>query len=168
MGMGRRIDAIEEVLEGGAILCRSDQGGFLMAQAVDLQEPLVGWGRVVDGLAELEGDDTILGAVDDQDGHGGFVQARSRVELAANKELNSRKEPEQLAGQDRSGRERRFQDYRAYFSARGQVCGHGRSERLPEGDDRPRSDRFRVHEILIGSVSVAVDAGFAGLPSLWP
>ena len=76
-----------------------------MAQAVDFAGTACGiGGRVVDGLAEWEGDDTILGAVDDQDGHGGFVQARSRVELAANKELNSRKEPEQLAGQDRSRR----------------------------------------------------------------
>ncbi len=65
----------EKFLEGGAVLVRGDQGGFFVAVGVDLEEVFGRTGSVVDGLAEVEGDDGVLGAVDDQEGGGDLLES---------------------------------------------------------------------------------------------
>ena len=53
-----------------------------MARGVDLEEVFGRFGGFIDGLAELEGDYGILGAVDDQDGSGDVLESGLGVELA--------------------------------------------------------------------------------------
>lgn len=56
-----------------------------MAKAVDLEKLFGSAGGVVDLLAELEGQDWVLGAVNDEDGGGNLLQIGLRVELRVNK-----------------------------------------------------------------------------------
>jgi hypothetical protein len=76
----------EEVLEGRPVLSRRNQGRFFMAIAVDLEKVFRRAGCVVDFLPELEGQDWVLGAVDDEDGRGDFFQIGLRVELGVNEQ----------------------------------------------------------------------------------
>ena len=68
------IEGREEVSEGGAVLDGRDEGGFFMAIAVDLEKVFRSASGVVDLLAELKGQDWVLGAVDDEDGCGDLFQ----------------------------------------------------------------------------------------------
>ena len=57
-----------------------------MAIAADLKEVFGSEGRVVDLLAELEGQDWVLRAVDNQDGGSNFFELGLRIELGAHEE----------------------------------------------------------------------------------
>ena|ERR1017187_5271155 len=93
------IEGAEEGLEGGAIFSRGDQRGFFVALGFDGEELFGAGGGVVDGLAELERDYRVLGAVDDEDWGGGFVEAGGGGELAVDQEFDAGEEPGEFASQ---------------------------------------------------------------------
>ena len=80
-----------------------------MAMPVDLEKIFVRANGVVDLSAELEGQDRVLSAMDDEDGRGDLLQKRSRVELGANEEAQAGKKPIDFASYAGCGGERRFE-----------------------------------------------------------
>ena len=76
----------EEGLESGSVLDGRNKGGFFVAIALDLEKIFRRAGGVVDFSAKLEGQDWVLGAMDDEDGCGDLLQTGLRVELGVNEE----------------------------------------------------------------------------------
>ena len=156
------MEAIEELLEGGAVLRGGDQGGFFVAGAVDGKEGFRRAGGVVDLFAELEGDDGVLSAMDDQDGGANGLEAGSSVELRMNEQAEAGEEPEDLAGDAGGGREGGFENDASELVMGSKVGGDGSSKGLTEGDEGIRVEALRCDQILICGLGVKIDAGFAG------
>ena len=96
-----------------------------MAIAIDLEKVFRSAGRIVDLLAELEGHDWVLGAVNDEDGCGDLFQIGLRVQLGVNKQAQAGEKPKDFAGHAGRGGERRFEDEAADYVVSGEIGGYG-------------------------------------------